>query len=256
MQGLTIGKESGGKSWCRDHCFPSPFSILIKRVIYIFFIFECFFKKICLFYVCEVHCQSLQTHQRRASDPITDCCEPPYGWDLSSGSLEEQPELLTAEPSLQPSSACFLIDPRSTCPGTGPSKMDWALPYQSLIKKMPCRFSFSWIFWRHLLNWDSLLSDDFSLFQVDTKLAHTGTEPFCQPLSFSLAAETPYLAETSEERNILTGVQRSAVYSSRQAPLSWVGGSLVCGSGCSYHGWPGKTEWGEPCLDYNLKGHS
>ena len=140
MQGLKIGKESGGKSWCRDHCFPSPFSILIKRVIYIFFIFECFFKKICLFYVYEVHCQSLQTHQRRASDPITDCCEPPYGWDLSSGPLEEQPVLLTAEPSLQPSSACFLIDPRSTCSGTGPSKMDWALPYQSLINKIPCNF--------------------------------------------------------------------------------------------------------------------
>ena len=40
--------------------------------------------------------------QKRASDPITDSCELPYGcWELSSEPLEEQPVLLTAEPSLQ-----------------------------------------------------------------------------------------------------------------------------------------------------------
>jgi hypothetical protein len=43
--------------------------------------------------------------KKRASDPITDGCEPPCGcWDLNSGPLEEQWVLLTAEPSLQPSS--------------------------------------------------------------------------------------------------------------------------------------------------------
>jgi hypothetical protein len=48
------------------------------------------------------HC-SLQTHQKRASDPITDGCELPCGcWDLNSVPLEEQLALLTAEPSLQP----------------------------------------------------------------------------------------------------------------------------------------------------------
>jgi hypothetical protein len=42
-------------------------------------------------------------HQKRASDPITDGCEPSCGcWDLNSGPLEEQPVLLTTEPSLQP----------------------------------------------------------------------------------------------------------------------------------------------------------
>jgi hypothetical protein len=42
-------------------------------------------------------------NQKRASDPITDGCEPPCGyWELNSGPLEEQLELLTAEPSLQP----------------------------------------------------------------------------------------------------------------------------------------------------------
>ena len=41
--------------------------------------------------------------QRRAPDVSTDGCEPPYGcWELNSGPLEEQPVLLTSEPSLQP----------------------------------------------------------------------------------------------------------------------------------------------------------
>ena len=45
---------------------------------------------------------SSDTHQKRASDLIIDVCEPPCGcWELNSGPLEEQPMLLTAEPSLQ-----------------------------------------------------------------------------------------------------------------------------------------------------------
>ena len=56
-----------------------------------------------LFILCMwVHCSCLQTHQKRASDPITDSCEPPRGcWELNSGPLGEQSMLLTAEPSLQ-----------------------------------------------------------------------------------------------------------------------------------------------------------
>jgi hypothetical protein len=56
-------------------------------------------------YLCiGVHCSCLQTHQKGASDPITDGCEPPCGcWELNSGPLKEQPVLLTTEPSLQPS---------------------------------------------------------------------------------------------------------------------------------------------------------
>jgi len=43
----------------------------------------------------------------RMTDPlelgVTDSCELPYGsWELNSGPLEEQPLLLTAEPSLHP----------------------------------------------------------------------------------------------------------------------------------------------------------
>jgi hypothetical protein len=45
----------------------------------------------------------LQMHQKKASDLITDGCEPPCGWwDLNSGPSEEQSLLLTTEPSLQP----------------------------------------------------------------------------------------------------------------------------------------------------------
>ena len=40
----------------------------------IFFIF----KVLSIYYLC-VHCCCLQTHQKGASDPITDGCEPPCG---------------------------------------------------------------------------------------------------------------------------------------------------------------------------------
>jgi hypothetical protein len=55
-----------------------------------------------------VHCSCLQTHQKRASDPITGGCEPLCGcWKLNSGPLEEQSVLLTTEPSLQPNMIVF-----------------------------------------------------------------------------------------------------------------------------------------------------
>jgi len=58
-----------------------------------------------LFNVCE-DTVAVFRHQKRASDPITDGCEPPCGcWELNSGPLEEQSMLLTTESSLQPTSA-------------------------------------------------------------------------------------------------------------------------------------------------------
>ena len=55
----------------------------------------------CILYM-WVQCFCLQTHQKKASDPITDGCESPWGcWDWKSGPLKEQSVLLTAEPSLQ-----------------------------------------------------------------------------------------------------------------------------------------------------------
>jgi hypothetical protein len=60
---------------------------------------------------------SSDTHQKRASDPVTDGCEPPCGcWELDSGPLEEQSVLLTAEPSLQPK-VLFLIMHLRVCVG-------------------------------------------------------------------------------------------------------------------------------------------
>ena len=71
-----------------------------------------FLKNICLF-VCLFVCSCLQTHQKRASDPITDGYESPCGcWELNSGPSEEQSVLLTAEPSLQTFSclsSCFKL---------------------------------------------------------------------------------------------------------------------------------------------------
>ena len=63
-----------------------------------------FFFKNCLFILCIwVLCSCLQTHQKRALDPITVGCKPScHCWELNSGPLEEQSVLLTTEPSLQP----------------------------------------------------------------------------------------------------------------------------------------------------------
>jgi hypothetical protein len=51
--------------------------------------------------------------------------------------------------------------------------MRWALPCQSLIKKM----TYSLILWRHFLSWGSLLSDNSSFCQVGIKLASTLGNP-------------------------------------------------------------------------------
>ena len=74
--------------------------------LFFLFLFVCLFtcfKIYLLIYLLCVHCSCLQTHQKRASDPITDGCEPPCGcWELNSGPLEDQSVPLTAESSLQP----------------------------------------------------------------------------------------------------------------------------------------------------------
>ena len=53
-------------------------------------------------HICGVHTEVSREHQIPWTW-ITDGCESPCGcWDLNPGPLEEQPVLLTAEPSLQP----------------------------------------------------------------------------------------------------------------------------------------------------------
>ena len=50
----------------------------------------------------------MPAHQKRAPDLITDGCEPACScWELNSGLLEDQPFLLTTEPSLQPKKNLF-----------------------------------------------------------------------------------------------------------------------------------------------------
>jgi hypothetical protein len=56
-----------------------------------------------------VHCSCLQTHQKRASDPITDGCEPPCGcWELNSELWKSRIELLKEQSVLF---NCWAISP-------------------------------------------------------------------------------------------------------------------------------------------------
>jgi len=56
--------------------------------------------------------------------------------------------------------------------------MCWAIPNQSLTKKVSC----SWISWRHFLNWGSLCLGNSSLRQGDIRLASTGGLLISPPL--------------------------------------------------------------------------
>jgi hypothetical protein len=72
-------------------------------------------------------------------------------------------------------SACSLIEPK-------PPPQRWRhpqgdLPTWSLIEKVP----YSWISWRHFLNWSSFLCDNSSLCRVDTKLP---VQSACTDFSF------------------------------------------------------------------------
>lgn len=48
--------------------------------------------------------------------------------------------------------------------------MGLSLSHKSLLKKMPYRLAYNPILWRHLLNWDAFLSDDFRVYQADIEL--------------------------------------------------------------------------------------
>jgi hypothetical protein len=54
--------------------------------------------------MCECSAAYTPEGLKRTSDPLIDGFEPPHGyWELNSGPLEEQPMLLTAVTSHQPS---------------------------------------------------------------------------------------------------------------------------------------------------------
>ena len=64
-----------------------------------------------LIYTSTLSLSSDTSDLKKASDPITDGCEPPCGcWELNSGPLDEQQSvLLTTEPSLQLPNSNFYI---------------------------------------------------------------------------------------------------------------------------------------------------
>lgn len=63
----------------------------------------------------------------------------------------------------------LLVGPRTTSPGMDPPSVNWALLHQWLMNRMPYRLAHNLIWWRHFLNWSSLLPDDYRLGQVDKK---------------------------------------------------------------------------------------
>ena len=69
----------------------------------------------------------------------------------SSSQCRDHGSILLTDLLLMAFSACFLIEPRTTSPGVSLPTMSWALPLQSLIKKMSHRLVCSPILWRHLL---------------------------------------------------------------------------------------------------------
>ena len=65
----------------------------------------------------STHCSCLQKHQKKASDLLTDSCEPPCAcWLLNSGPTEEQSVLLPTKPSRQPRQFYFSRQGFSACP--------------------------------------------------------------------------------------------------------------------------------------------
>jgi hypothetical protein len=81
-----------------------------------------------------------------------------------------------------------------------PPTMGWALPHQSLIKTIHYRHAYRRILLKNFLNWDSLLSSDSSLFQVDIKLASTSTAANTQLTRWSLRKlESPYFCHSTSE---------------------------------------------------------
>lgn len=72
-------------------------------------------------------------------------------------------------------SACFyfsFLPSRITCPEVAPPAVDWAIPCQSLTKKMHHRLSWRPTWEGQPRSWSSLLQNVSSLCQVDIKLRY------------------------------------------------------------------------------------
>lgn len=69
-----------------------------------------------IYYLYSVVSAYMSARQKTASELFIDSYEPPCGcWELNSGPPEEQSVLLTAEPSLQPSSGLWTNSLKGIC---------------------------------------------------------------------------------------------------------------------------------------------
>jgi hypothetical protein len=104
--GPSQALNPGSDSWKSFHSEEESSALLILLTCVTEYQIKPSFKDIHMC-ICDTVCvcvcvYSVHAHQKRDSNPMTDVCEPPFGcWELKSGCLEEQPVLLTAEPSLQ-----------------------------------------------------------------------------------------------------------------------------------------------------------
>ena len=93
---------------------------------------------------------TLMTNQKRASDPITQCCKPPCGCqELNSGLLEEHSGLLTSQPSLQAKSLLFNAN-NSLEKFLSVSEIDYHLKLTSAGFFVVCVWVFFVFFWLFL----------------------------------------------------------------------------------------------------------
>lgn len=67
---------------------------------------------------------------------------PDHSWPLR-GDRKEFKQEQRQEPWRNTCSVCFFIQARSTCPGMTPQTVNWALPHESVMKKIPQHVHFS-----------------------------------------------------------------------------------------------------------------
>lgn len=83
-------------------------------------------------------------------------------------------------------SASFLIELSTTRLVMTSPTMDWALPHQSQLKKVPYILVCTLVLWKHFLNWGFLLSNNFNLHQVYMKQPSSVISNQGLPFSFNV----------------------------------------------------------------------
>ena len=95
--------RQGAVKWSGKYWLLTQSPILFLTYFY-------FLKDLSIYYVYSIPPASMPAGQKRAPTLIIDGCESPCGcWELNSVPLEEQPVLLTSEPSLQSGCSRFFF---------------------------------------------------------------------------------------------------------------------------------------------------